>query len=72
MKQLELVGTLLREARLPRDQRRAARFERRVEAELRAQRDAHDEKLARLAAVEAERRRVHSGGTTGYGGGPGL
>ena len=48
---------LVREWRLPAPERRAARAERRVEAELRRERDSEWTPERRAAAVEAERRK---------------
>jgi hypothetical protein len=48
---------VVREWRLPGPERRAARAERRVEAELRRERDSEWTPERRAAAVEAERRR---------------
>ena len=48
---------LVRELRLPAPERRAARDERRVEAELRRERDSEWTPERRAAAVEAERRK---------------
>lgn len=45
---------VLRELRLPRDERQAARSERLVERELRRQRDNPESAARRAAAVEAE------------------
>jgi hypothetical protein len=58
MKANSRVQSFLRERRLPRDERKAAREERRAEAVMRSQRDnvAYSE-TARKAAVEAERQR---------------
>ncbi|HEX2103994.1 MAG TPA: hypothetical protein VHF51_10115 [Solirubrobacteraceae bacterium] len=47
----------LRELRMPRAERAAARAERRVEEELRRQRDDPERVDRRAAAIEAERRR---------------
>jgi hypothetical protein len=47
----------LRELRLPSDERAAARAERRVEAEMRRQRDNQETPERRAAAIEAESRR---------------
>jgi hypothetical protein len=47
----------LREWRLPADERRAARTERRVEAQLRRERDSEWRAERRAAALEAECRR---------------
>jgi hypothetical protein len=58
MKANSRVQISLRELRLPRDERRAARHERHAEEVMRSQRDnfAYSE-TARKAAVEAERQR---------------
>ena len=58
MKANSRVQIFLRERRLPREERSAARQERRVEEAMRSQRDnvAHSA-AARAAAVEAERQR---------------
>jgi hypothetical protein len=50
----------LRELRLPRPERRAARAERQAEREIRRERDNAETATRRAAAVEAESRR-HSG-----------
>jgi len=58
MKANSRVQTFLRDLRLPREERNAARQERRAEAVMRSQRDnvAYSE-AARKAAAEAERQR---------------
>jgi len=58
MKANSRVQTFLRDLRLPREERMAAREERRAEEAMRSQRDnvAYSE-TARKAAVEAERQR---------------
>jgi hypothetical protein len=56
------VGSWVQEQRLPLDERRAARTERKVEEMMRRERDHDDERARQLAAAEAERRRW-SGGT---------
>lgn len=63
MKANSWVQTFLRDLRLPREERKAARQERRAEEVLRSQRDnvAHSE-TARKAAIEAERQRDRGGG----------
>ena len=61
--------TYLREMRMPRAERAAARSERRVENELRRQRDNTQTAERRAAAIEAERRRYSGGGGgSGFGG----
>jgi hypothetical protein len=50
-------GTVMREWRLPVSERHAARAERRVEAQLRRERDAYWTPERRAAALEAERRK---------------
>jgi hypothetical protein len=60
----------LRELRLPRDQRSAAREERRAEQQMRKERDNAERVERRAAAVEAEARRYSNAGGPG-GGGPG-
>jgi hypothetical protein len=50
-------GEVVREWRLPAPERRAARSERRVEAEIRRERDSEWTAERRAAAIEAERRR---------------
>jgi hypothetical protein len=50
-------AALVREWRLPAPERRAARSERRVEAEIRRERESEWTAERRSAAVEAERRR---------------
>jgi hypothetical protein len=63
------MQTFLRELRLPREERRAARAERRVEGVMRSQRDnAAYSETARKAAVEAERRREGGAGGPLHGG----
>jgi hypothetical protein len=61
----EHTRTYLREMRMPRAERAAARAERRVEEEMRRQRDNPATAERRAAAVEAERRKW-----SGIGGGP--
>ena len=58
----------LRELALPRDERRAARAERRAEDAIRRERDNTESAERRAAAVEAERHR-HQHGV--FGAGPG-
>jgi hypothetical protein len=53
----EHARTYLRELRMPRAERAAARAERRVEEEMRRQRDNVETADRRAAAIEAERRR---------------
>ena len=55
------LTTWVSDMRLPADERRGVRAERRVEARLRRERDGHDERALQLAAVEAERRRWSPG-----------
>ena len=70
MKANSRVQSFVRELRLPREERRAARHERRAEQAMRSQRDnTAYSKTARWAAAEAERRReggaggpLHTGG----------
>jgi hypothetical protein len=50
-------AALVREWRLPAPERRAARAERRVEAEIRRERDSEWTAERRAAALEAERRK---------------
>ena len=50
-------GAVIREWRLPRPERRAAREERRAEAQMRSERDTEWRAERRAAAVEAESRR---------------
>jgi hypothetical protein len=63
------VQTFMRELRLPRDERAAARAERRAEQAMRSQRDntAYSD-TARKAAVEAERQREGGAGGPLHGG----
>ena len=56
------IATWVEEIRLPPGERRAARSERAVLAQLRRERDYDDPRARELAAIEAERRRF-SGGT---------
>ena len=56
------VRALVRERRLPPDERRAARAERQAEEQMRRERDKDDERARQLAAAEAERRRYSDGG----------
>ena len=56
-RRLTRVGTWVRERRLPPGERRAARAERRVEQQVRRERDHYDERARQLAAADAERRR---------------
>lgn len=51
------LTTWLGDLRLPRDERRAARAERRAEDELRRERDWRDEHARKRMAAEAEARR---------------
>jgi hypothetical protein len=62
------LRTFLRELGLPREERRAARQERRVEEAIRSQRDdvAYSE-TARKAAAEAQRQRERAAGGSGLG-----
>jgi hypothetical protein len=57
----EHARTYLRELRMPRADRAAARAERRVEEEMRRQRDNVETAERRAAAIEAERRRYSTG-----------
>jgi hypothetical protein len=50
-------AAVVRELRLPAPERRAARAERRVEAEIRRERESEWTPERRAAAIEAERRR---------------
>jgi hypothetical protein len=52
----------VRELRLPKDERRAARADREAERELRRERDNQETAARRAAAVEAEKYSRHSGG----------
>ena len=69
MKANSRVQTFLRDLRLPREERNAARQERRAEEVMRSQRDnvAYSE-TARKAAIEAERQRVGGAGGPLHGG----
>jgi len=69
MKADSRVQILLRDLRLPREERKAARLERHVEEAMRSQRDnvAYSE-TARSAAVEAERQRWGGAGGPLHGG----
>jgi len=70
MKANSRVQSFVRELSLPRDERRAAREERRAEQAMRSQRDnTAYSKIARQAAVEAERRREGGAGGPLHGGG---
>jgi hypothetical protein len=51
------IGSFMRELRLPREERGAARAERRAEMRLRSERDNTETPERRAAAAEAERRR---------------
>jgi hypothetical protein len=68
MKAKSRVQSFLRELRLPRDERRAAREERHTEEAMRSQRDnvAYSE-TARKAAAEAKRQREGAVGGSGMG-----
>jgi hypothetical protein len=69
MKANSRVQSLLRDLRLPREERRAARHERRAEEAMRSQRDnAAYSETARRAAVEAERQREGGAGGPLHGG----
>jgi hypothetical protein len=52
----------VRELRLPKDERRAARDERAAERQLRRERDNKETAARRAAAVDAEKYSRHSGG----------
>ena len=67
MKANSRVQSFWRDLRLPREEREAARAERRAEQEMRSQRDNPETPERRLAALEAERRRasMHGGGVAG-------
>ena len=69
MKANSRVQTLLRDLRLPRAERKAARHERHAEEAMRSQRDnvAYSE-TARKAAIEAERQRWGGSGGPLHGG----
>jgi hypothetical protein len=63
---------MLRETRLPRPERDAARAERRAERELRRDRDNHESTDRRAGKLEAEaRRQQNQFPSSGMGGGPG-
>jgi len=53
---------LIRERRLPPDERRVAQAERRAEEQMRRERDHEDERARQLAAADAERYRYSDGG----------
>ena len=55
------VGSWVQEQRLPLDERRAARTERKVEEMMRRERDHVDVRARQIAAAEAERRRWSDG-----------
>ena len=59
----------LRELRLPRDERAAARAERQAEQQIRKERDSTERLERRAAAAEAESRRYSNPGFPGGGGG---
>jgi hypothetical protein len=63
MKANSRLQSFFRELRLPREERTAAREERRAEQAMRSQRDNPETADRRLAALEAERRRasMHGG-----------
>jgi hypothetical protein len=69
MKANSRVQSFVRDLRLPREERRAARQERRAEDAMRSQRDnvAYSD-TARKAAVEAERQREGGAGGPLHGG----
>jgi hypothetical protein len=56
------MRSLMRERRLPPDERRAAQAERCAEEQMHRERDKEDERARQLAAAEAERRRYSDGG----------
>ena len=56
------VRALVRERRLPPDERRAAKAERLAEEQLRRERDHDDQRARQLASADAERRRYSEGG----------
>jgi hypothetical protein len=69
MKANSRVQSFLRELRLPREERKAARQERRAEEAMRSQRDnVACSETARKAAVEAERQRMGGVGGPLHGG----
>jgi hypothetical protein len=68
MKANSRVQGFLRELRLPREERDAARAERHAEQEMRSHRDSSETADRRLAAVEAERRRASMHGDGGVAG----
>jgi len=72
MRRMRRLTASLGDLRLPKDERRAARGERADQARIRAERDHLHHDLSRRAAAEAEHRRYGGGGTSGYGGGPGM
>ena len=68
MKANSRVQTFLRELRLPPEERKAARQERRAEEAIRRQRDnVTYSETARKAAAEAKRQREGAAGGTGMG-----
>ena len=60
--QLTRVRALIRERRLPADERRAAQADRRAEEQMRRERDHEDERARQLAAADAERHRYSGPG----------
>lgn len=68
MKANSRTQSFLRELRLPRAERAAARAERRAEQALRDERDNKETPERRLAALEAERRRASMHGGDGVAG----
>jgi len=68
MKANSRTQTFLRELRLTREERTAARAERRAEAAMRSERDNDETPERRLAALEAEKRRAMMHGGDGVAG----
>src|SRR5262249_47385941 len=68
MKANSRFQTFLRELRLTREEREAARAERRAEAALRSEGASAAAAARRMAAIEAERRRATMHGGDGVGG----
>ena len=60
-RRLTRVRALIRERRLPPDERRAAQAEGRAEEQMRRERDHEDERALQLAAADAERHRYSRG-----------
>jgi hypothetical protein len=59
---VKLLPERMKDLRLPRDEREAARAERRAEQQMRRERDNPESPERRAAALDAESKRYHHGG----------